>query len=92
MLKNTIMLCGALLIALSALMSGGAIAQPQGGMGGPPDLSEAAETLGVTEEALLEALGGPPPDFAAAAEKLGISEEEIMEVMPAPPEGGGRPQ
>lgn len=91
MFKSLNSFCTALMIALSLLLSGLVVAQPQGGMGGPPDFSEAAEALGVTEEALLEALGGPPPDFEAAAEALGVTEEELMEVMPAPPQGG-RPQ
>lgn len=63
------------------------VAQP-GGAGGPPDFSEAAEALGISEQDLIDALGGPPPNFEAAAEKLGVSQERLMEVMPPPPEGG----
>ncbi len=74
-------------LSLSGLVS----AQPPGGMGAGPDFSSAAESLGVTEDELIDALGGPPPNFAEAAEKLGITEEQLMEVIPAPPEGG-RPQ
>ena len=47
-----------------------------------PDLSEAAAALGVTEEALRSALGGPPPDFEVAAEALGVTVEELMAVLP----------
>lgn len=65
--------------------------QAQGGQDGPPggggrpDFAAAAEALGVTEEALLDALGGPPPDFAAAAATLGISEAALEEVLGPPP-------
>lgn len=55
------------------------------GQGGGPDLSEAAESLGITVEELMAALGPPPPDFEAAAATLGISVEELEAVMPAPP-------
>ncbi|MDC7238791.1 MAG: hypothetical protein PQJ50_00390 [Spirochaetales bacterium] len=51
---------------------------------GMPDLSSAAETLGITEEELISALGEPgqgPPDFSKAAETLGISEEELKEAL-----------
>lgn len=51
----------------------------------PPDLSEAAEKLGVSEDELAEALGSPPPDFEAAAEKLGVSVEELKDALPPPP-------
>jgi len=49
-----------------------------------PDLAAAAEQLGVTEEALKEALGDPSqgePDFAAAAESLGVATEELENAM-----------
>lgn len=80
------------LVAASLMLAMGTVAA-QGGMGGgmgAPDLTEAAETLGITQEALLEALGSDgPPDFAATAEKLGITEEELTAAMPARAEGGG---
>ncbi|MGL5824894.1 MAG: YHYH protein [Nocardioides sp.] len=60
-----------------------------GGPGGPPDFSEAAEKLGVTEEELIAALGQPPFDLAAAAEKLGVTEAELEAALPAPPDGAG---
>jgi hypothetical protein len=44
----------------------------------------AATQLGVTEEALQAALGGPnqgPPDFAAAAAELGVTEEALIEAL-----------
>ncbi|MEM9178194.1 MAG: hypothetical protein AAGA89_00720 [Pseudomonadota bacterium] len=59
-----------------------------------PDLSNAAEQLGISEEDLhsaLRASGGPPPDLAKAAEALGISEDELKAVMPEPPRRGRRP-
>jgi hypothetical protein len=51
-----------------------------------PDLAAAATKLGITEEALMEALGEPglaPPDFAAAAAELGVTEEALMEALGA---------
>lgn len=59
--------------------------QRPSGQGGQPDLSQAAAQLGVSEDALRDALGGPPPNFAQAAAKLGISEEQLQSVMPPPP-------
>jgi YHYH protein len=56
-----------------------------GGPGGPPDFSEAAEQLGVTEEALMEALGQPPVDLEAA-EELGVSVEDLTDALPPPPQ------
>ena len=47
-----------------------------------PDLSEAADALGVSVAELAAALGGPPPDFDAAARTLGVSVQELMAVMP----------
>lgn len=55
------------------------------GPGDGPDLSEAAATLGVTEQELLAALGGPPPDFDAAAATLGVTVAELEAAMPAAP-------
>ena len=49
-----------------------------------PDLAAASVQLGVTEEALMAALGDPnqgPPDFAAAAQALGITEEVLREAL-----------
>lgn len=52
---------------------------------GPPDFDAVAAQLGITEEALLDALGtSMPPDFAAAAETLGISENDLRAALPAP--------
>jgi len=59
--------------------------QERGGRQQAPDLSEAAETLGISEDELLQALrdaGGPPPDLAKAAEALGITEEELKDALP----------
>lgn len=61
---------------------GGEGGPPEGGQpGGAPDLAAAAEILGVTEQELLDALGGPPPDVTAAAETLGISEEALQAAL-----------
>lgn len=52
-----------------------------------PDLTEAAERLGVTEDALEQALrdaGGPPPDFAKVAKALRISETDPQAAMSPP--------
>lgn len=67
---------------------------PGNGGGGPggsnvsgqqvPDTAAAAEKLGVTEDALVAALGDPsqgPPDFAAAAKTLGITEADLMAAL-----------
>lgn len=56
--------------------------------GGQPDLGAVATQLGVSEEALMEALGtSMPPDFAAAAETLGVSEEDLRGALPGGPGG-----
>ncbi|MEL6525871.1 MAG: YHYH protein [Chloroflexota bacterium] len=64
---------------------------PQGGNGegrpggqGQLDFEIAAETLEITVEELMDALGGPPPDFEAAAETLGITVEELMNAFDTP--------
>jgi hypothetical protein len=59
---------------------------PQNGTGGQQmlDTAAAAEQLGVSEEALIDALGDPnqgPPDFAAAAETLGITEADLLDAL-----------
>jgi len=68
---------------------------PQEGRDGPrPDTATAAAQLGVSEEALIAALGDPnqgPPDFAAAAETLGVTEAELMSALGGAPEEGGTP-
>ena len=75
---------------------------PEGGQGAAPDFAAAAEALGITEEALMDALGDPsqgPPDFAAAAATLGITEEALLEALGVSadgppngqPAGGGQP-
>lgn len=51
------------------------------GRGGPLDFAAAAEKLGITEQALMAALGGPPPDFSAAASTLGVSIEALQEAL-----------
>jgi len=90
-----------LVVALFALslLTVGVLAQPAGRSGRPdhcgPDLAAAAETLGIAEDALKDALGDPqagPPNFAEAAETLGISEDALIEALGKPPAGreGGR--
>ncbi len=65
-----------------------------GGQGGQaPDFAAAAATLGVTEEALMEAMGEPgqQPDFATAAAALGVTVEELEAALmdgSGAPEGG----
>lgn len=51
------------------------------GGGGGPDFAGAAETLGVSESELRDALGGPPPDFDGAAEQLGVSVETLLDAL-----------
>ena len=73
--------------------------QPGGQQDGQmPDFAAAAQALGITEEALMNALGNPSqgsPDFAAAAEALGITEEALIEALGIPAggmsQGGGQP-
>lgn len=56
------------------------------GQGGP-NFAQAAETLGVSEEALIQALGNSmPPDFDAASQILRISADDLRAAMPAPPQ------
>ncbi|MGB7338800.1 MAG: YHYH protein [Phototrophicaceae bacterium] len=59
---------------------------PDGGNDqGAPDLANAAEILGVSEDDLRDALGDErPPNFAAAAETLGISEDAIRDALGTP--------
>jgi len=67
----------------------------QGQGGGRPqiDFTAAATQLGVTEQALRQALGPPPPDFSAAAAQLGVTEEALIAALGIPagglPNGGG---
>ena len=67
--------------------AGGGAGSPGDQIGAPsgqqigPDLAAAAVKLGITEEVLTAALGGPPPDFAAAAQTLGITEAELMAAL-----------
>lgn len=57
-----------------------------GGNGGP-DLSSAAEKLGINVETLRSALGTDrPPNFEAVAKTLGISLEALTAVLPTPPQ------
>ena len=47
----------------------------------PRDMKMAAKQLGISPEALREALGGPPPDIENGAKILGISEEKLMDAL-----------
>jgi hypothetical protein len=63
---------------------------PRGnGPGGAPEgFDEAAQTLGLSVEELmqvLDAAGGPQLDFAQAATALGVTEETLRAVLPPPP-------
>ncbi len=79
--------------------------QPGGPPPGGPNLSEAAQTLGVSETDLRDAMRREPdtepgtgPDYAAIATKLGVTEEALRAAVPPPPArpegeppGGGGP-
>lgn len=56
----------------------------EGRSSGRPDLQQAAANLGVTEDALVQAIGEPPPDLAAAAAKLGIDEQTLASALGLP--------
>ncbi len=50
--------------------------------GGQPDLAAAAQRLGITEQALRNALGPQqPPDIDAAAQRLGISPQALRDAL-----------
>lgn len=69
--------------------------QKRGDRPPPPDFSEAATTLGISEDdlhAALRASGGPPPDLAKAAETLGITEDELKAALPEPKHPPRRPR
>jgi hypothetical protein len=51
------------------------------------DLSYAAQLLGVSEQALQQALGAPPTDFEAAAAQLGITVNELKQALGIPNTG-----
>lgn len=54
----------------------------------PPGFADAGETLGVTPDELMRALGDPQaglPDMSAAAKTLGISEDALRAALPPPP-------
>jgi YHYH protein len=61
---------------------------PGGGHGGPPNFSDAARRLGVTENALRQAIedaGGRDADLAKVAKSLNVSEAALMAALPRPP-------
>lgn len=69
------------------LMISGPRLEMQMGRGRPngrPNLQQAAANLGVSEAALVQALGSPPPDLAAAAAKLGIDQDALAQALGVP--------
>jgi hypothetical protein len=60
---------------------------PMGGPGGQrPDFADIATELGVSQHALMDALGSQrPPDLDAAAAMLGINAQALRAAMPPPP-------
>jgi hypothetical protein len=68
---------------------GGQPGPATGQPGRPPklDLAAAAQKLGVTEQALRQALGTPPPDFDAAAKKLGVTKAALLTALGIPTNG-----
>ena len=67
--------------------------RPRGERPTKPDLSQAAEKLGISEDVLHQAMkdsGGPPPNLEKAAASLGISVDALKAVLPAPPSKGKR--
>ena len=59
-------------------------AGPSDRPGGPPDLTLAAEVLGVTVAELRATLGPPPPDIAGAAATLGVDIEVLRKLIGGP--------
>ena len=51
------------------------------GLPGNVDVDAAADKLGISSDALKNALGGQPIDVAAAAQKLGITEATLREAL-----------
>ncbi len=75
---------------LNGEVQGGGQGAPAGGEGGGtggggPDLTDAADALGVSVEDLTAALGSPPFDVETAAATLGVTAEELEAVLPPPP-------
>ncbi|WP_417488788.1 hypothetical protein [Maricaulis sp.] len=71
-------------------MDGGPGGAPGGGGPGglPPGFGDAAASLDITTQALMDALGDPRggrPDLAAAAARLGITESQLRAALPPPP-------
>ncbi len=57
----------------------------------PPDLVRAAESLGISVEALAEALSPPPPNFETAAAALGVPVETLQTALLPPGQVGPLP-
>lgn len=58
-----------------------------GGEGGRPDFAAIADSLGIGERALAEAMqaaGGPQADLAQVAATLGVDETELRNALPGP--------
>ena len=70
--------------------------RPQGGSSSearadrsPPDFSDAATKLGVSETDLQNAMrgaGGPRADLAEVAKTLGVTEDALRDALPPPPQ------
>ncbi len=66
--------------------NGGGGAGGPGGPGGGPNFADAAKKLGVSEDALTQAMkdaGGPRANLAEVAKTLNVSEEALKEALPA---------
>jgi len=74
-------------VSTTGMAPGGGPGEGGPGDGGPTDLAAVAEALGVTFDALRQALGPPPPDIDAAAAALGVDPEDLRRLMGSP----GRP-
>jgi len=62
--------------------TGGGAPQGMAPNGQRPDIAAAAETLGVSEHTLMEALGTtPPPDFEKAASALGVTVDVLRAAL-----------
>ena len=82
--KNAILSCFTGL-TVEVARQGGPNGGPDGGQGGPPNFAAAAATLGISEDDLRNALGGPPPDFEAAAATLDVTIEALQDALGVPP-------
>jgi hypothetical protein len=59
--------------------------QQPNGQANHPDLAAVAVKLGISEQALRDALGPPPPNLQSAAAKLGITVRALTDALGIPP-------